>query len=66
MPWIDGEWWDSIGGTLEVESDRVGVPKPTGVYGPNGKELHRIQPVGFNRKPQLVYVRKRGSEEGYG
>lgn len=59
MPWINGEWWDSIGGTPDVESDRVGLPRPTGVLGPNGLELHRIEPVGFIGRPRLVYVQKR-------
>lgn len=63
MPWINGEWWDSLDIRPDVESDRVGAPRPTGVLGPNGQELHRIEPVGFNQRSRLVYVRKRSRQD---
>jgi hypothetical protein len=54
------EWWMQSDRIPDVESDRVGSPRPIGILGPDGREIHRIQPVGFNRIPQLVYVKKRG------
>ena len=61
MPWIGDEWWESGDNRREVDGDRVGRPKPIGVLGPDGRELHRIEPVGFTGKARLVYVRKRES-----
>ena len=60
MPWAEDEWWDTAPDSRrEVDGDSMGKPKPIGVLGPDGRELHRIEPVGFTGKARLVYVRKR-------
>ncbi len=62
MPRMENEWWDtSIDPKREVDGDHVGQPRPTGVLGPTGKEIHRTEPVGFGGKTRIVYVRKRES-----
>ncbi len=60
MPWTgDDEWWEPGDLRLEVDGDRVGQPRPIGVLGPDGREVHRLEPVGFGGKARLVYVRRR-------
>ena len=62
MPRAEDYWGDTaVDPRREVDGDRVGAPRPTGVLGPDGKELHRVEPVGFNGKTRIVYVRKRES-----
>lgn len=59
MPWVGNEGWEpSRIGTPDVED---GGPQPTGLYGPNGQPLYRTRPIGFNRKPELIYLRREGS-----
>lgn len=61
MPWIGDEWFEDNDSRREVDGDHVGQPRPTGVLGPGGQQIHRLEPVVFGGKSRLVYVRKRDS-----
>ncbi len=62
MPWHDSDWYREYH-IPDVIEDQVGCTRPTGILGPSGKELHRLEPVGFNGKTQLVYVYKPNLED---